>query len=679
MQHSASHDSPLVDVGPVIRFDLIAAEHVGPAIDALVARAQANIDAIGEVASPTYANTFGALDEASADLEMAYGLVSHLEGVTEDAALRAAYNDAQPHVSRFFSSIPLNAALYRSLRAFAETAEAKALDPTRARFVEKTLDEFRRNGAELGEADKARLREVEIRLAETTNRFSQNVSDGTDAFAWVTTDPTQLAGLPESVLTAAAGDAAAAGVEGWRFTLHGPSMVPLMTYLDSGDIREHFYRAFNARSNGGDFDNRGHLAQILELRREKASILGYKDVADLHLAPRMVKTGHAAQRFVDTLRGHAAHVATEQHEALQAFRQGLEGTNAAPLAAWDLAYYAEKQRLGEYDFDSEALRPYFAVDRALGGIFEVCNRLYGVEIIEIDDLPTWHPSVRSFALEEDGRRTGIFFIDLFPRVGKRGGAWMYPLLVGDPANGRPHVGVVCANMTPPTADGPALLRHREMETLFHEFGHLMHHLLTRVEVRSLAGTNVAWDFVELPSQIMENWCWERDTLDVFARHYETDDTIPEGLFGKMTQARAFRGAYQVMRQLEFAAVDLALHRDFDAQTDGSVLDYARRISSTYHPTELIEDYAMIAGFQHLFANPVGYAAGYYSYKWAEVLEADAFSRFADEGLFSREVGQAFREKILQCGDSRDPMDLFVDFMGREPDQRALLVRSGLVR
>jgi oligopeptidase A len=393
----------------------------------------------------------------------------------------------------------------------------------------------------------------------------------------------------------------------------------------------------------------------------------------------MVKTGQVAQDFVTELQGHAAAVAAEEHSALQGFREGLEGSNSPTIQAWDLAYYAEKQRLAEYDFDSEALRPYLSVDRVFEGLFELLNRLYGIEIVEIDDLPTWHPSVRTFALEEDGARTGLFYVDLFPRVGKRGGAWMYPLSIGDPAAGIPHVGVVCGNMTPPSENGPALLRHREVETLFHEFGHLMHHLLTRVEVQSLAGTSVAWDFVELPSQIMENWCWERAALDIFARHHETDAPIPEALFEKMTRARTFRGGYQTMRQLGFAAVDLALHRDYDPTTDGDVLPYARAVASTFQPTPMLDDYAMITGFLHLFSSPVGYAAGYYSYKWAEVLEADAFSRFAEEGLFSREVGQAFRETILERGDSRDPMELFVDFMGREPDQKALLVRSGLVR
>ena len=679
METTAQDVNPFLDIGPTIRFDRMKPAHVEPAIMALIERAQANIDAIGAVSEVTYENTFGALDTASTDLEMAYGLVNHLEAVTEDPALRAAYNAVQPEISRFFSSIALNGDLYRALRAFSESEEAKTVDATRARFVTKTLDDFRRHGAELNEADKARLRAVEVELAEVTNRFSQNVGDGTDAFEWVTTDADALAGLPASVMNAAAASARANGQEGWRFTLHAPSMIPLLTYLDDGAVREHFYRAYNGRTNGGQYDNRTHLGHILELRRQKAAILGYKDVADLHLEPRMVKTGQVAQSFVAELQGHATAVAADEHTALQTFRNCLEGEDAPAIQAWDLSYYAEKQRLGEYDFDSEALRPYFSVERVLEGLFELLDRLFGVSIIEIDDLPTWHPSVRTYALEEDGTRVGIFYVDLHPRVGKRGGAWMYPVSIGDPAAGVPHVGVVCGNMTPPSDDGPALLRHREVETLFHEFGHLIHHLLTRVDVKSLAGTSVAWDFVELPSQIMENWCWERAALDVFARHHETGEAIPDALFEKMTRARTFRGGYQTMRQLGFAAVDLALHRDYDPDIHGDVLAYARTVSAPFQPTPMLPDYAMVTSFLHLFSNPVGYAAGYYSYKWAEVLEADAFSRFAEEGLFSREVGQAFREAILERGDSRDPMDLFVEFMGREPDQQALLVRSGLVR
>jgi oligopeptidase A len=345
-----------------------------------------------------------------------------------------------------------------------------------------------------------------------------------------------------------------------------------------------------------------------------------------------------------------------------------------------VGYYAEKQRVALYDFDEEALRPYFALDNVLTGLFELVNRLYGISVETADGLPVWHEAVRPYRVRDaDGAELGVFYADFFPRDEKRGGAWMNAFITGQPlADGwTPHVGLICANVTPPVGDQPSLLGHREVETIFHEFGHLLHHMLTRTEVRALAGTNVAWDFVELPSQIMENWCWERESLDLFARHHATGEPIPDSLFGPMSRARTYRGANAMMRQLGFGLVDLRLHMDYDPQHDGDVVDFSRAVLSEFAPTPLPSDHAMITGFGHLFAHPVGYAGGYYSYKWAEVLDADAFDRFKKAGLFSREVGLEFRNKILARGDSRDPMELFKDFMGREPRLEPLLQRSGI--
>jgi oligopeptidase A len=350
------------------------------------------------------------------------------------------------------------------------------------------------------------------------------------------------------------------------------------------------------------------------------------------------------------------------------------------LHPWDIAYLAEKQRAALYDFDEEELRPYFTLESVLNGLFDIVLRLYGIAVDEVLDLPVWHESVRAFRIRDnDGSLLGYFYADLFPREEKRDGAWMNAFLTCGPTpNGyEPNVGLICGNMTPPVGETPALLGHREVETVFHEFGHLMHHMLSRVSVRSLAGTNVAWDFVELPSQIMENFCWEREAVDLFARHHQTGERIPDVLWEKMRRARTYRGGNDMMRQLGFATVDLELHRTYDPKRDGTPTEFARQLMSRFAPAPLPENYAMVLGFGHLFAHPVGYAGGYYSYKWAEVLDADAFSRFAREGVFSREVGRAFRDRILAQGDSRDPMELFKDFMGREPDLRALLERSGI--
>ena len=345
------------------------------------------------------------------------------------------------------------------------------------------------------------------------------------------------------------------------------------------------------------------------------------------------------------------------------------------------AYWAEKQRRALYDFDEEQLRPYFPAERVVDGMFQIVSRLYGIDVKRRDSVPLWHPDVRYYEVRDrDGLLLGAFYADWYPRETKRDGAWMEGFITGVDAPGgfEPHAGCVCGNLTPPIGDKPALLTHREVETIFHEFGHLLHHVLSRVEVRSLAGTSVAWDFVELPSQIMENWCWEREALDLFARHHQTGEAIPEDLFTKMVRARTYRSANQQMRQLGFGFVDLKLHREYDAALDGDAIEYARRVLQPFSAARFPENYAMIAGFTHLFASPVGYGAGYYSYKWAEVLDADAFAKFRDEGIFSPEAGGAFREHILSKGDSEDPAELYRRFMGRDPDPDALLIRSGLI-
>jgi oligopeptidase A len=396
----------------------------------------------------------------------------------------------------------------------------------------------------------------------------------------------------------------------------------------------------------------------------------------------MARRGATAREFVARLRDKVRAAFVAENDSLAEFRRSLEGPDAPPLQPWDVAYYAEKQRQALYEVDDEALRPYFPAPAVLAGLFEVVQRLYGVRVTATDDFPTWHPDVRTYAVDdEQGARLGYFYADLYPRDNKASGAWMNAFITGAP-DGRggfgPHLGLIVGNLTPPVGDAPALLKHDEVETLFHEFGHLLHHLLTRVEVRSLAGANVAWDFVELPSQIMENWCWEREALDLFARHWQTDEALPEPLLAPMQRARNFRAANATMRQLGFAATDLELHSGAPPHDGDAVLARAREIMADYAPTPLPDDFAMLARFTHLFAGPVAYASGYYSYKWAEVLDADAFSRFKREGVLSRKAGDAFRDAILSKGDSREPAELFRAFMGRDPDPDALLARAGLL-
>ncbi len=680
--------NPLLDVGhdgPGLPFDRITPAHVAPAIDALLAGGRVAVRAIAAARPTTYDAMLGALDRATEALSRAMGLVSHLESVVTTPELRAAVNEAKPRVSEFFASLPLDADLWAAISAYARTPDAAALTGARKRHLDKTLDEFRRAGADLPPAGKERLLAIDVELTKLTQKYSENVLDATNAWELVIEDERRLAGLPPSAVAGARASAAGKGLErGWRFTLQAPSVMAVLTYLDDAAVREKVWRAFNARASRGEHDNTSLVLGILALRKEKAAILGKRDFADLVLEDRMAKDGAAASRFVQELESRTRPAFERERGELLAFRRELEGAAAPPLAPWDVAYYTEKLRLARYDFDEEALRPYFSAERVLEGLFSLASALYGVSFAQMD-LPSWHESVRVFSIRDGDALLGVFHVDLFPRESKRGGAWMNSLIMGGPVEGGgfdPHVGLFCANATPPVDGSPALLTHDEVETLFHEFGHLLHQLLSKVEVRSLAGTNVAWDFVELPSQIMENWTWERAVLDLFARHFETDAPIPDELFSGMARTRAFRAASMQMRQLGFASLDLALHRDYDAGRDGPLLPYARDKLAPYSAAPVPEDYALVTSFTHLFASPVGYAAGYYSYKWAEVLDADAFTRFKHGGVLlplerCREVGRAFREKLLSRGDAEDPMKLFVDFMGREPKIDALLERNGL--
>jgi oligopeptidase A len=673
--------NPLIQLDFDVPFDQIEAAHVEPATDLLLASSQHAINAIIEDTAPrTYANTLSALEDATKQLELAMTVIDHLESVATSDALRKAYNVTRPKVSAFWSELAMNDGLYQAVRAFAETDAARSLPPTEARFLKKTLDDFRRHGAELGPEDKAKLKAIEVELTKLTTDFSQNLLDETNAFELVITDETKLEGLPATAKLAAAENARSKGLDGWRFTLQAPSLIPLLTYLDDAEIRKAVWRAYNTRAVKGDRDNRPVIERILELRKDKACLLGYADFSDLVTEDRMAKTGDKARAFIDDLRAKTQAAFERENDALTEYRRRVEGPSAAAIRPWDLAYYAEKQRQDEYDFNEEELRPYFPLGRVLDGLFATAQALYGIRIVE-REAATWDESVKTYAIKDaDGTMIAAFYVDLFPRENKRGGAWMNGLIAAAhrPDSASPHLALFCANVNPPVGGKPALLTHREVETLFHEFGHLLHHCFSRVSVRSLAGTNVAWDFVELPSQIMENWCWERSGLDLFAAHYATGQPIPDTLYEKMIRARTYRAANAQMRQLGFATVDLALHRDYEPGSGADVMSYAREIIQAHSASELPDDYGMLAGFGHVFAHPIGYAAGYYSYKWAEVLDADAFTRFKKEGITNPDVGRAFRDTILAKGNSEEAGKLYEDFMGRGPELEPLLERAGLL-
>jgi oligopeptidase A len=673
-----SANNPLAAITVPVPFDEVRAEHVVPAIEMLIAGSQAKLDAIG-AAARTYEATLGALDLATNDLDFAMNVIGHLEATNGTPEIRASYNRVLPLVSAFASKIMLSAPLYRALSELSETDAARRLDPARTRFLTKTLADFRRNGAELDEAGKARLAEIDVALSELTLKFSQNVVDATAAFELVVEDEGRLAGMPEGARVAARRSAEAKGKSGWRLTLQQPSYGPVLTFADDRSLREAMYRANVTRAVSGPLDNRQIIRDVLALRREKASLLGFASFADLVTDDRMAKTGKAALDFVAMLKTKLEAAFARENEELARFARahGHEG----PLEPWDVAYWAERQRRELYSFDEETLRPYHPLDRVLAGLFELGTSLYGIVIARDLDAPVWHPDATAWSVHDGaGKRLGTFYLDLFPRETKRDGAWMGGVVDRLPGTGveRENVAVIVANVTPPRRPGEqALLNHREVETLFHEFGHMLHHLLSEVAIRSMAGTRVVSDFVELPSMIMENWTWERDALDRFARHHQTGEPIPEEVKERMLGARAYRAANALVRQLGFSTVDLLLHSEYDEAKHGDVMAFARDVFARFSPTPLPADYAMLATFSHLFASAYGYAAGYYSYQWSEVLEADAFSRFRREGILSREVGDAFKRAILSRGDTDDPAALYRSFLGRDPDVNALLVRLGV--
>ncbi len=666
--------NPLTQIQFQIPFDRINASQVVPAIDQLLKESQSSLDELIENHSaPDYQNTLAALERVGETLEYAMGIVGHLESVATYPELREAYNHVQPLVSAFYSSIPLNKQLWQRIQACKENDQSQGLSPTCQRFLNKTVDQFRRSGSELNPEDKKCLLDINVELAQVTTKFAENVLDSTNAFELYIENEAGLTGLPTSAVAAATASAASKGNANWRFTLQAPSYIAVMTYLDDPDIRRKMYEAYSTRATKKPFDNKEIILNILALRKEKAQLLGYDNFADLVLEDRMAKTGSKAWEFVNTLREKTQSAFEQENKELESF----SGQNIEP---WDLAYLAEKLRTQQYAFNEEDLRPYFPYEGVLKGMFKIVERLFGIQIQKCDGVPAWNKAVDTYQiLDSDGSHLGSYYADYFPREDKRDGAWMDALITGEPNDDgfTPHLGVNCGNLTPPINGKLALLTHREVETIFHEFGHLLHHLLSRVEVKSLAGTQVAWDWVELPSQIMENWCWEREALDIFARHYETGSPLPEDLYSKMKRAKNFRSANAQMRQLSFATLDLALHTKFDSATDGDVLSYSRSILTDCSPVPLPEDHAMAAAFTHLFASPVGYGAGYYSYKWSEMLDADAFTRFAKEGIFNPDTGRAFREHILSKGNSEEPEILFQSFMGRDPDPEALMKRLDL--
>ncbi|RJF73147.1 M3 family peptidase [Deinococcus cavernae] len=678
-QQVEQSSNPLLNIGFKIPFDQIKPEHAEGAVDTLLAATRARVEQLAAAGERDFAGFMDDLDTLTEQLGTVDTIVHHLNSVVTSDEWKAAVEAIIPRTSAFYSELSLHPGLWKALKAYAETDAAKGLDPLRSRLLKLTLDEFKRGGADLPDDKKARLTEVNTRLAQITNQFAKNVLEGTAAYELYVPSE-RLAGVPQRVIDATRLDAQGKDKEGHRLTLHQPVMQPILTYADDRELRRELWQASGRLGREEGRDNRPLVSEILQLRRERAELLGFRNFADLVLEERMAKTGDTALAFERDLEAKTRPAFERENAELEAFYRSQAGADAPALEMWDVAYWAEKQRQEKYDFDEETLRPYFELNNVLNGLFEICQRVFGITVKE-GQAPGWHPEVRFYDIsDESGTHVASFYTDWFPRDSKRGGAWMNAFITGGPREDgvEPHLGLMCGNMTPPSGDTPSLLSIREVETVFHEFGHLLHHAMSRVPVHSLSGTNVAWDFVELPSQIMENWVMEREALDLFARHYQTGERLPQDLFEKMVAARNYRAAYTAMRQYSFGTADLTLHVEFDPNSGADPIAAARDIMARFVPTALPDDYAQIASFNHLFSSPVGYGAGYYSYKWAEVLDADAFSRFASEGLFNRDTGRAYVDSILSRGNSDDAAQLYRDFMGRDPDPEALLKRSGLL-
>ena len=669
--------NPLLQDEPLpIPFHRIRAEHVAPGIRAALARAEAELAEL--VAAPgerTYTNTVGGLEEITERLSRAIRPASVLVSLMNTPEIREAYDTVVPEFSAFFARIALNGELWVAVKAAAESPEAATLDRVRRRHLEKTVRAFVRAGADLEPAQKERVEALRVELSRLQTEFSNHVLDSTNAWEMVLTDEAELAGLPESARKQARAAAEARGVDGWRFTLHQPSVQPFLQYAERRDLRQRIHQAYTNRAAQAPHDNRPLVGRILALRRELAQLLGFRDWADYELEEAMARSGERAMAFEEDLTARTRPFWERETAALEEFARDELGLD--PLQPWDVAFATERMRRARFDLDAEEVRPYFPMNRVQDGLFELARRLFGVTVKERQVEEIWHPEVKYYdAFDEGGRRLGGFYTDWHPRESKRGGAWMNGVVLGGPRPGGgwdEHLAMIVGNMSPPEGDRPALLTHREVETVFHEFGHLLHHLLSRVEVRELGGTRVPTDWVELPSQIMENWTWERPALELFARHWETGEPIPDELFAKMKAARTFMAASFQMRQLSFGTLDLDLHVRFDPANGGDPIARSREVLGRFHPRPEFANDHFITGFTHIFAG--GYAAGYYSYLWSEVLDADAFSRFEREGLFSREAGGAFVESILSRGDDTDPAELFREFMGRDPDPDALLRRN----
>jgi len=678
--------NPLIKMTGLPPFSKIKPEQVETAIDSILTENRAKIDSLLKN-NETYSweNLIQPLEELDDRLNRTWSPVSHMNSVVNSDALRGAYNACLPKLTEYGTELGQHQGIFNAIKSIVDSPGFKDLNLAQKKALENEMRDFHLSGIDLQETQKTRFKEIKQALSKLTTKFEENVLDATHAWDKHITDESKLAGLPASARAMAKQSAEQHEKDGWLFTLEFPSYYAVMTYANDRAFREEMYTAYVTRAsdqgpNAGKWDNSKIMLDILDLRHELAQLLGYENFAEYSLTTKMASDPAQVITFLTDLATRSKEMAAKELEELSKFAAATDGIDK--LHSWDFSYYSEKLKHHTFSISDEDLKPYFPEHRVISGMFDIVNKLYGLTIKERKNIDTWHTDARFFEIfDESNQLRGQFYLDLYARKNKRGGAWMDEcisrLRSGDKI--QTPVAYLTCNLTPPIGKAPALFTHDEVVTLFHEFGHGLHHMLTQIDYASVSGiSGVPWDAVELPSQFMENWCWEREALDIMAKHYQTGEPLPENLYNSMKASKNFESGMQMIRQLEFAIFDLQMHLTYEPASKSTgdfvqqTLDKVRgKIAVIKPPTYNRFQH----GFSHIFAG--GYAAGYYSYKWAEVLSADAFSKFEDNGIFDRKTGLEFLNNVLEQGGSRDPMELFIAFRGREPTIDALLRHSGI--
>jgi oligopeptidase A len=664
------HDTPL--------FSSINAEHIQPALDSIIADNQQAIERLLATETASWDNFIQPFEDLDERLSKMWDTVSHLNSVLDDEVFRENYRNCLPIISDYATSLAQNENIFQKYQSVRDSTAFKAFDQAQQKLIDNSLRDFRLSGVALPDSKKERFKAIQSELSTLTNRFEQNLLDATDHWSLHISDENDLLGLPDNAMALAKEQASHKDLDGWVFTLQAPSYMPFIMFAEKRELRLQIYKAYVTRASelgpdAGRWDNTEVINDILALRREKAALLGFDDYVDLALQTRMADKADSVSTFLSQLAVASKPSAEREILELSAY---ASQDGITELKAWDVPFYSEKLRQQQYAISQEDVRPWFPLDRVLQGLFDVVARLYGLTITERTDIETWHPDVQYFEItDSNGQARGRFFLDLYARKGKRGGAWM-----GDGISRKETADLVqnplawlVTNFSPPMDNKPSLLTHDEVITLFHEFGHGLHHMLTKIPYASVSGINgVPWDAVELPSQIMENWAWQDEVLEMISGHYETGEPLPEELIKRLNDAKNFQAGMFLLRQLEFATFDLSIHKGTVAVDVQKTLDQVRAEISVFLPPEFNR---FQNSFSHIFAG--GYASGYYSYSWAEVLSADAFSLFEEKGIFDTETGRSFLTNILEKGGSADPLELFISFRGREPEIGALLRHRGL--